>query len=39
LIEIDNTMGSDKGIPLLEKILIEKGILKIEPCNPDVSIK
>jgi len=39
LIEIDNTMGSDKGIPLLENILKEKGILKIEPCNPDVSVK
>lgn len=39
LIEIDNTIGSDKGIPLLEKILIDKGILKIEPCNPNVSIK
>ncbi len=38
LIEIDNTQGSDKGIPLLEKILKEKGILKIKPCNPDVSI-
>ncbi len=39
LIEIDNTPGSEKGIPLLEKILKEKGILKIEPCNPDVTIK
>ncbi len=39
LIEIDNTIGSDKGIPLLEKILIEKGILKLKPCNPSVSIK
>ncbi len=39
LIEIDNTIGSDKGIPLLEKILIEKGILKLKPCNPNVSIK
>lgn len=38
LIEIDNTQGSDKGIPLLERILKEKGILRIEPCNPDVSI-
>ena len=38
LIEIDNTQGSDKGIPLLEKILKEKGILGIEPCNPNVSI-
>lgn len=39
LIEIDNTFGSDKGIPLLEKILVEKGILKLQPCNPNVSIK
>ncbi len=39
LIEIDNTVGSEKGIPLLEKILKEKGILKLEPCNPNVSIK
>lgn len=38
LIEIDNTQGSAKGIPLLEKILKEKGILRIEPCNPDISI-
>ncbi len=38
LVEIDNTQGSTKGIPLLEKILKEKGILRIEPCNPDVSI-
>ncbi len=38
LIEIDNTIGSDKGIPLLEKILREKGILRIEPCRDDVSI-
>jgi len=39
LIEIDNTVGSEKGIPLLEKLLKEKGILKLEPCNPNVSIK
>ncbi len=39
LIEIDNTIGSDKAIPLLEKTLIEKGILKIPPCRTDVSIK
>ncbi len=39
LIKIDNTIGSDKAIPMLEKILVEKGILKIEPCNPDVKIK
>ncbi len=39
LIEIDNTIGSDKGIPLLEKLLKEKSILKLEPCNPNVSIK
>ncbi len=38
LIEIDNTQGSTKGIPLLEKILKEKEILRIDPCNPDVSI-
>ena len=38
LIEIDNTQGSDKGIPLLEKILKEKGILGFEPCNPDIPI-
>ncbi|ADI31535.1 adenylate kinase [Staphylothermus hellenicus] len=39
LIEIDNTIGSDKGIPLLERTLIDKGILKLKPCNPNVSIK
>lgn len=39
LIEIDNTIGSEKGIPLLEKQLRENGILKLEPCNPNVSIK
>jgi len=39
LIEFDNTIGSDKGIPMLEKILIEKGILKIKPCNPNVEPK
>ena len=39
LIEFDNTVGSEVGIPMLEKILIEKNILKIEPCNPSVSIK
>ncbi len=38
LIEIDNTQGSAKGIPLLEKILKEKEILRIEPCNPNISI-
>jgi adenylate kinase len=32
LIEIDNTIGSDKGIPLLEKILVEKKIIRVEPC-------
>lgn len=39
LIEIDNTPGSEKGIPLLEKILKDKRILKIEPCNPDATVK
>ena len=39
LIEIDNTIGSDKAIPMLEKILIEKKILKLEPCRVNVSIK
>ncbi len=38
LIEIDNTIGSAKAIPLLEKILVEKGILRIKPCNPDTPI-
>lgn len=38
LIKIDNTIGSMKAIPLLEKILIEKHILKLKPCNPDISI-
>ncbi|WP_440059135.1 adenylate kinase [Thermogladius sp. 4427co] len=32
LIEVDNTIGSDRSIPLLEKILVEKGILKLKPC-------
>ncbi|MEZ0394741.1 MAG: adenylate kinase [Desulfurococcaceae archaeon] len=32
LIEVDNTPGSDKGIPLLEKVLIDRGILRPEPC-------
>ncbi|MGC9011592.1 adenylate kinase [Thermogladius sp.] len=32
LVEIDNTIGSDKGIPLLERILVDKGILRIKPC-------
>lgn len=38
LIEIDNTIGSRKGIPLLEKTLREKGVLRIEPCRPDTPI-
>ncbi len=38
LIEIDNTIGSDKAIPMLEKTLISRGILKIEPCRPDVKV-
>ncbi len=38
LIEIDNTIGSDKAIPMLEEILISKGILKIGPCRPDVKV-
>ncbi len=38
LIKIDNTIGSIKAIPILEKILINRGILKISPCNPNVSV-
>ena len=38
LIKVDNTIGSIKAIPLLERMLIEKNILKIKPCNPDISV-
>lgn len=34
LIEIDNTIGSDRGIPLLEKMLLDNGVLKLQPCSP-----
>ena len=38
LIKVDNTIGSVKAIPFLEKILIDRNILKIKPCNPNVSV-
>ena len=36
LIEIDSNRSIKEVVPELEKILREKGILRIEPCKPDV---
>jgi adenylate kinase len=39
LIEIDNSGSAEIGVRILEKILRERGILKLEPCRPDVSVR
>ncbi len=36
LIEVDNSGTSEEGIALLEKILVERGILKLKPCHENV---
>lgn len=36
LIEVDNSGSSDETIKLLEKILLERGLLKLEPCSERV---
>lgn len=38
LIEIDNSGSAIIGIKLLEKILIERGILRLKPCRENVSL-
>ncbi|OYT37214.1 MAG: adenylate kinase [Desulfurococcales archaeon ex4484_58] len=39
LIEVDNSSSAEIVVVLLEKTLIERGILKLKPCNPNVSIR